>query len=140
MKFSAFGFFITFLTLSLYSQEYDLSSSMKRGRSLYIINCQSCHMAAGQGVRMVFPPLVKSDNIANKTRMIQVTRLGMKGLLEVNGVKYKGEMNAIPLSDREIADVLNYVRNSWGNKYPVIRPEEVQPALKAPKGDYQTLK
>ena len=48
----------------------------------------------------------------------------------MNGVKYDGEMLSVDLPDDQVSDVLNYVRNSWGNKGEAVKPEEVAPQKK----------
>jgi nitrite reductase (NO-forming) len=119
------------VSFTLLSQ--NLSSSIASGQSIYEINCQACHMANGQGIEGVFPPLVGTKILSDKNRLIQVTVNGFSGPLEVKGVSYNGMMNGYPLSDQEVADVLNYIRNSWGNKGDQIKPTDIQPALKAAK-------
>lgn len=79
----------------------------------------------------VFPPVAKSNYLmADKKRSIVQILKGVSGPIKVNGVDYNGEMAAIELSDREISDVLNYVRNSFGNKGAAVTPEEVKAARK----------
>jgi len=53
----------------------------------------------------------------------------------VNGSKYDGEMISLDLTDQQASDVLNYVRNSWGNKGEAVRPEEVAPQRKKKTGE-----
>jgi nitrite reductase (NO-forming) len=126
-------------TMTLYSfyQAFDLEASMKRGETIYEAQCMSCHMAAGEGLEGVFPPLAKTDYLNDKNRLIKVVVLGVRGSMKINGVDYNGEMSGFSLSDEEVSDVLNYIRNSWGNKGAPIRPTEIQPALKAITKNYQ---
>ena len=128
MKKSALSL-ITCLILSLPIFGQDLASSISRGQTVYEINCQACHMATGLGIEGVFPPLVGTKILSEKTRLIQVIVNGISGPIEVLGVSYNGMMNGYPLSDEEVADVLTYIRNTWGNKGDQIRPGEIQPAL-----------
>jgi nitrite reductase (NO-forming) len=98
-------------------QSTDLKESMARGKDIYDGSCTVCHMAEGQGIPGVFPPIAKSDYLmkdldVNIKNMID----GLTGEIEVNGTKYNGAMQPSGLDDQDIADVLNYVRNSWGNK------------------------
>jgi mono/diheme cytochrome c family protein len=78
-----------------------------------------------------FPPLAGSDWVlGNKERLIKITMHGLMGEIEVNGVKYNNVMAppGIPpgsLTDQQIADVLTYIRNDWGNSASSISPEEV---------------
>lgn len=110
---------------------FDLKASMTRGQEVYTANCVSCHMEKGEGMEGVFPPLAKSNYLmADKKRSIVQIIKGVSGPIKVNGIEYNGEMAAIDLSDQEISDVLNYVRNSFGNKGAAVTPEEVKAARK----------
>jgi mono/diheme cytochrome c family protein/glucose/arabinose dehydrogenase len=93
-------------------------------------HCATCHQADGQGLPAAqFPPLAKSIWVTGRPeRLIRLTLHGLMGPIEVNGVKYPGQvpMTAFKgLSDREIAGVLTYVRNSFGNRATAITPEQV---------------
>ena len=110
-------------------QDKELQESIKRGEQVYQVNCVACHMDNGEGVPGAFPPLAKSDFLMtdDKKGIIQMLH-GASGEITVNGVKYTG--GVMPpqthLSDDEIADVLNYIRNSWGNKAKRITPAQVK--------------
>ena len=121
---------ITFISFQK-KPAFDLKASMTRGQEVYTANCVSCHMEKGEGMEGVFPPLAKSNYLmADKKRSIVQIIKGVSGPIKVNGVEYNGEMAAIDLSDQEISDVLNYVRNSFGNKGAAVTPEEVKAARK----------
>ncbi|MCU0443767.1 MAG: cytochrome c [Microscillaceae bacterium] len=108
-----------------------LQASIKRGKTVYESNCLSCHMNQGEGIPSVFPPLAKSDYLmADKNRAIKQVIKGLKGKIVVNGVTYDGEMPANDLSDQQVVDVMNYIRNSWGNKGKIVTIEEVKAARK----------
>lgn len=112
---------------SFFKQEDPLQASIKRGKVVYEANCASCHMEKGEGIEGVFPPLAKSDYLmADKKRSIKQVLLGAKGKMVVNGITYEGEMPASGLIDKETADVLNYIRNSWGNKGKIVTDIEVK--------------
>lgn len=135
--------FVTFvlstlaITLLSFNQTFDLKASVQRGKAVYETNCMSCHMPDGAGLEGTFPPLAKSKNLSDKNRLIKVILQGMKGPVKVNGVDYDSQMAGISLTDKEVSDVLNYIRNSWGNKYPAVLPKDIQPGLKAPSKGYQ---
>jgi mono/diheme cytochrome c family protein len=93
-----------------------LQTSMERGGLVYTNFCMQCHMANGKGVPGNFPPLAGSNWLTEKrTESIRGVKYGQKGEIEVNGVKYNGVMTPMGLSDEEVADVMNYVMNTWGN-------------------------
>ena len=108
-------------------QAFDLKASVERGKEVYISNCFSCHMEKGEGIEGVNPPLAKSDYLmADKKRSIKQILEGATGEMKVNGKTYSTPMNPIELTDEQVSDVLNYVRNSFGNKGPAVKPEEVK--------------
>lgn len=112
--------FISSGTVLLSFQDSSLEQSIKRGEELYAVNCVTCHLQKGEGMEGSFPPLAKADFIEkDKTgkKTIGAVLNGLTGEITVNGKKYNVPMPAQNyLTDRQIADVLNYVRNSWGNK------------------------
>ncbi len=103
---------------------------MTAGKKVYTKNCLACHQANGAGVPGLNPPLVKTDWVlGDKKRLINVVIKGLNDAIEVNGEEYENPMPALEyLSDQEIADVLTYVRNSFGNKASFIEPAEVKAA------------
>lgn len=103
-----------------------LDQRIAAGSVLFTQNCAACHQPTGLGVPEVFPPLAKSDFLmADKKRSIQIVKHGLQGEIVVNGKKYNNVMPAVSLTDEEKANVLTYVRNSWGNKGDAVTPEEV---------------
>jgi nitrite reductase (NO-forming) len=113
---------------SLTSQtEPDLEESIKLGEEIYQGYCLACHMSEGEGLPGAFPPLAKSDYLmADKERSIRQVMHGSEGEMVVNGETYNGVMPPQQLSDEEIAHVLNFVRNSWGNEGEVVTFAEVK--------------
>lgn len=119
-------FFFSQFTIN-YDQEFDLKASIKRGEDIYIAKCLTCHLENGEGVEGVNPPLAKADYLmADRKRSIQQTLYGVKGEMTVNGKIYNKPMRATKLTNEQASDVLNYVRNSWGNEGTAIKPEEVE--------------
>jgi nitrite reductase (NO-forming) len=128
-----FVFSLLIITFSSFQKKspFDLKASISRGQEIYNINCIACHMEKGEGLEGVYPPLAKSDYLmADKKRSIIQILKGVTGPMTVNRVDYDGEMNAFDLSDGEVSDVLNYVRNSFGNKGGAVLPAEVLAARK----------
>ncbi|MDR6562297.1 MULTISPECIES: cytochrome c [unclassified Arcicella] len=97
------------------------------GKIIYETYCLACHQEDGSGVPNMNPPLIKTDWVlGDSTRLINVILKGLKGE-EINGDSYSNEMPAHDfLSDKQIADVLTFVRNSFGNKASAIKPEYVK--------------
>ncbi|MEP6845528.1 MAG: cytochrome c [Panacibacter sp.] len=117
--------FVTFNSFK--PQKFDLKASIERGKEIYTVYCQTCHMDEGQGLEGVFPPLAKSDYLmADKKRSIEQVIYGAKDEMKVNGKVYNGEMPESDLQDEQVSDVLNYIRNSFGNKGNAVTPEEVK--------------
>ncbi len=97
------------------------------GKELYTLYCQSCHMENGEGVEGLYPPLAKTSYLKDAKKNINIILDGLSGEITVNGKKYNTDMPAQAyLTDEQIADILNYVRNSWGNKYPAITEAQVK--------------
>ena len=98
----------------------NISESIKRGKEVYELSCQNCHMEDGEGLPDVNPPLAKADYIKKPTDvLINIILKGQSDEIVVNGKKYNTIMPAMDyMDDVQIADVLNYIRNSWGNKIP----------------------
>ena len=117
-----------FFVCTAFFQEYDLNKSIERGKEVYSANCMDCHMADGTDPQNTYPPLAKSDYLKKSAdTLINIILEGQTGEVIVNGQKYNDDMQPQNyLSDEQIADVLNYVRNSWGNKYPAITPPQVK--------------
>jgi nitrite reductase (NO-forming) len=112
-------------------------ASYQNGKSLYETHCMSCHMEDGNGLESVYPSLVKTGNLADKNKMAKIVLLGMRGKIVVKGITYDSEMAGIALTDKEVADVINYIRNSWGNKAPYIKAADVALAKKATVKGYR---
>ena len=109
----------------------DLEERIMAGKSVFLQNCAACHQPDGQGLKGAFPPLAKSDFLmADKKRAIQVVINGLEGKTVVNGVEYNGVMPALGLDDEDVANVLSYVFNTWGNKGAEVTRAEVKSTRK----------
>jgi ubiquinol-cytochrome c reductase cytochrome b subunit len=88
-----------------------------KGAAIYAQSCAGCHGAAGQGTPGVFPPLAKSEYVADDKKLIHALLYGLQGAVTVEGKTYNGMMPAWKgqLTDPDIAAVATYVRKSWGN-------------------------
>lgn len=99
---------------------------MEYGKDRYMQTCFACHQAEGQGIPNAFPPLAKSDYLnADINRAIDIVLHGKTGEITVNGEKYNSVMTKQDLTDEEVANVLTYIYNSWGNSKKEVTPEMV---------------
>ena len=98
------------------------------GKKVYDSVCLACHMADGSGVPGMHPPLTGTDWVnGDKERLIKLTLEGMSGKIEVNGEEYNSIMPPHShLTNKQIADVLTYIRGSFGNNASAVSVEEVQ--------------
>ena len=102
--------------------------SLKDGEAVFKKYCISCHQADGGGVPHMAPPLIQTKYVlGDKEDMIKILLNGLKGV-EINDQSYNNPMPPLGtvLKDKEIADVLTYVRKSFGNKASAVSPEDVK--------------
>lgn len=103
-----------------------LAEKMESGKQIYMKTCFACHQAEGQGIPNAFPPLAKSDYLnADVRRAIEIVVKGKTGEITVNGEKYNSVMTRQAISNQEVADVLTYVYNSWGNNKTNVTKAQV---------------
>ena len=106
-----------FSFVSYMQQEKPLKQSILDGEEIYQDFCLQCHLDNGKGVENAFPPLAKSDYLQNNIEAsIRGVKYGLRGEITVNGETYNGVMVNQGLDEEEIADVMNYILNSWDNK------------------------
>jgi mono/diheme cytochrome c family protein len=92
------------------------SETYARGEQVYSNFCVTCHLPDGKGVPGINPPLDGSNWLTEKRKeSIHAIKFGLQGPIEVNGEMYNSLMAPLGLSDQEVADVMNYVMNSWSN-------------------------
>jgi nitrite reductase (NO-forming) len=101
---------------------------VEKGKLVFMQTCAVCHQTNGQGLPQVFPPLAGSDFLmADKARSIRIVARGTSGPIVVNGTTYDSVMPpVVQLTDEQVANVLTYVRNSWGNAGAAVSPDEVR--------------
>jgi len=99
---------------------------MDRGKLVYDAICAACHMPDGNGVPRLNPPLAGSKTLKGpKEKPIGIALNGLSGV-EIDGDRYDNVMAShADLSDQQIADVLTYARNSFGNKASLVSASEV---------------
>jgi len=106
-----------FSFLGYMQQEKPLKQSILDGEEIYQDFCLQCHLDNGKGVENTFPPLAKSDYLQNNIEAsIRGIKYGLRGEITVNGKTYNGVMVNQGLYEEEVADVINYILNSWGNR------------------------
>jgi mono/diheme cytochrome c family protein len=111
-------------------EQYNLGAKVFRRES----HCITCHQANGKGMKNVYPPLMNSKWVSgDEQRLIKLTLHGLWGKIKVSGVVYDPSTGVPPmtafkdiLNDKELAAVLTYVRNSWGNKAAPISEKTVK--------------
>ena len=103
------------------------AGQIESGKALFLGTCSTCHQMDGQGIPKVFPPLAKSDYLmADKKRSIEVLLNGLSGKVIVNGQEYASVMPPMShMADDELANILTYVRNAFGNSGDAVSVQEV---------------
>lgn len=108
---------VLFLPFVGWAQDIRKSESYTNGQVIYEDFCMLCHMANGKGVPKAFPPLASSDYLKDIKATVNSIKYGLNGPIVVNGVKYNSVMAPMGLDDQEVADVTNYILNTWGNRH-----------------------
>lgn len=115
-------------------QQVDYNRYYSAGAAVYQSHCQNCHGDKGEGLAALIPPL--TDTLFLRTNKHQIAcylENGLKGKITVNNKEFDGVMPSTSLSPIEIAQVLTYVTNSFGNKGGLINNDEVAKDLKGCK-------
>jgi mono/diheme cytochrome c family protein len=119
------------------SQPASGSPLIAQGREVYGRTCTACHQPGGLGTAGQFPPLAGSDwvNAAGPDRIIRIVLNGLQGPVKVNGTDFNNAM--VPwkdtLKDDEIAAVITFIRQEWGNKAPAVTPAQISAVRDATK-------
>jgi nitrite reductase (NO-forming) len=102
-------------------------AQIERGQRVFMQTCFACHQPDGKGLPAIFPPLAGSDFLkADRERPIRVVTKGLTGPVTVNGQAFNNIMPPQVLTDQQIADVLTYVTNSWGNSGTPYNVDDVR--------------
>ncbi|PST82907.1 copper oxidase [Pedobacter yulinensis] len=116
--------------LSCQSQEeLDMRNYLSNGRSLYEVKCRNCHGEQGEGLGELAPPLTDSLSLKKKKKQLScIIKNGLEGEIQVHGKVYNEKMPAFTeLTDMEVAQLIVYITNSFGNSqghYPYNRVTE----------------
>lgn len=127
-----FIFLIILLSTSSLAQQSSGDGYM-RGQMLYVDFCVRCHLPDGTGETGLIPPLANADFLQDIQATVQSIKYGIHGPITVNGVIYNNTMAPMGLENDEIADVTNYILNSWGNSADVIVTEAYVRGIKETK-------
>ncbi len=126
----------TFL-LSAFTVAAPDKAVMTKGEKVYKGYCMTCHQANGQGMSTIYPPLAKSDYLTKKSKsdVIRAVVFGLSGKMQVNGKNFNGVMTPLPgnYKNEDIAAVITYVYNSWGNAGGTVTVKDVEAAKKLGK-------
>jgi mono/diheme cytochrome c family protein len=124
---------LAIFVLPAFGQE-DIKASADRGKMVYMQTCMACHQLTGLGIPGAFPPLAKTEWVTGDTRRLTAIVLkGISGVMTVDGKIYATGMpqpdTTFPQlkDDKNVADVLNYVRTNFGN----AATEAITPAFVA---------
>jgi len=113
------------------------SELMAKGQKVYTEYCKTCHQANGQGMPPVYPPIAGSDYLKSQSRPTVAGEVvnGKTGKVKVNGKEYNGVMAPLPAkyTDADVAAVLTYVYNSWGNPGGVFSAKDIAKVRKKKK-------
>ncbi|WNJ21344.1 cytochrome c [Pontibacter sp. G13] len=95
------------------------------GLEIYQEYCMACHMANGQGVTGVYPPLAGADYLLDKPEQAaRAIKYGLNGPITVNGQIYNTSMANPGLDDEEVVAVMNYILQSWGNESDFVATQD----------------
>lgn len=125
---SIFLISIVAIIVSCQNQEtIDLQNYMSNGKDIYIAKCQNCHGVNGEGLGQLAPPLTDSVFLkANKNRLACIIKNGANESLIIHGKEYKEKMPAFPeLTDIDVAQVMVYITNSFGNNQGFVPYKKV---------------
>ncbi len=119
---------VFFITTTVLLKAQSLKTSMDRGQKVYEKVCLSCHMADGGGVPHLNPPLSQTSYVlGDKSKIIYIVLHGMTDRIPIEDEYYSNNMAAhTDLNDQQIADVLTYVRNNFGNKASAVTVADVK--------------
>ena len=111
-------------------KDKNLLDAYRKGRDHYAVSCGACHQADGKGLPNMAPTLANSDWVTGDSkRLIGVAVHGLMGPIKVNGIQVDGVPPVMPphgfMKDEQLASILTYVRNAWGNRSPLISTDDI---------------
>ena len=111
-------------------KDKELLTAYRKGRDHYTVSCGACHQADGKGLPNMAPTLAKSEWVTGDAkRLIGVAVHGLMGPIKVNGKAVEGVPPIMPahgfMKDDQLAEILTYVRNAWGNRSGLITTDDI---------------
>ncbi len=96
--------------------EIRLKQYKVEGAKIYATYCANCHQQDGKGLASLYPPLAESDYLMEDlARAACIIKNGQSKEIVVNGATFNQMMPGNPISNLEVAEVLTYITNEWGN-------------------------
>lgn len=113
-------------------QEINFARYYTNGQQVYQQHCKNCHGDSGQGLAKLYPPLTDTTYLsANRNKLACVIKFGMNEAIVINGVEFSEKMPAeTHLANIDIAAVITYITNSFGNKQGIYDVKDADADLK----------
>jgi mono/diheme cytochrome c family protein len=107
-------------------------NTFKQGELLYLNKCASCHMANGEGLQSLIPPLAGFNYLSeDRAQIACIITNGLADTVRYGGRVFVEPMAGIPnLSEAEITNIINYINHAWGNDFGYVKIIDVKEALK----------
>lgn len=104
----------------------------EHGKRIYEAKCGTCHMNDGSGLAALYPPLANAAWLKDHNDKVAcIIKYGLSDTIIVNEVTFHQEMPPVKMTDAEMANVINYINNAWGNDYGEISIKEIKQNLEA---------
>ncbi len=117
--------------------EIRLKQYQVQGAKIYATYCANCHQQDGKGLASLYPPLAGSDYLLeNLPRAACIIKNGQSKEIVVNGVTYNQMMPGNPITNLEVAEVLTFIGNAWGNEAGLIGVKDVDKWMEECEEDY----
>lgn len=112
-------------------KELEYARYYTNGKVLYETHCQNCHSSTGSGLGLLIPPLNDTTFLKkNRNNLSCFIKNGLTGSITVAGKAFDGEMPAEDhLADIEIAEIITYITNSFGNKQGIYKASQASADL-----------
>lgn len=127
------AFLIGTALLALLADSSCGQTQYRQGQALYTQHCANCHMDSGKGLGALIPPLAGSDWLRDgQNQLACLIKNGMEGPIVVNDTTYNQPMPGVEgISEFQIANIVNYINQAWGNDYGIISVASVREQLQA---------